>query len=144
MGKINWQRVLLGGLISALVYNLVGAAWWVLFGRAQWEAAYEGLGHPAPPVTAQFVVSFIVLTLLVGIFAVWFYAAIRPRYGAGPKTAACAGVALWVIGYLLPTIAWVAVFLPWRVPTRILVSPSAAALVAMVLATLVGAWPYKE
>jgi hypothetical protein len=142
MGKINWQRVFLGGLIWALVFNLVWAASLVLFGRAQWIAAYEAVGRHAPPLTAQFVVSFIVLTLLVGIFAVWFYAAIRPRYGAGPKTAACAGVALWVIGYLLPTIAWVALLLPLR--TRVVVSASATALVAMVLATLAGAWPYKE
>jgi hypothetical protein len=141
VGKINWQRVLLGGVVWALIYNLVGAVAWVLFGRAQWEAAYEALGRHLP-VTAQFVVSFIVVTLIVGIFAVWFYAAIRPRYGAGPKTAACAGVALWLIGYLLPTIVWGVLLLP--LPTRVVVSASATALVGMVLATLVGAWPYKE
>jgi hypothetical protein len=142
VGKINWQRVLLGGVLWALIYNLVGAASWVLFGRAQRMAAYEALGRLAPPVTAQFAVSFIVLTLVGGIFAVWFYAAIRPRYGAGPKTAACAGVALWVIGYLLPAIVWAVLLLP--LPTRVLVSASATYLVAAVLATLAGAWPYKE
>jgi len=141
MGKINWQRVLLGGVVWALIYNLVNAASWPLFARAQWEAAYEALGRHVA-VTAQFAVSFIGVTLVVGVFAVWFYAAIRPRYGAGPKTAACAGVALWVIGYLLPAIVWGVLLLP--LPTRVLVSASATTLVGTVLATLVGAWPYKE
>ena len=44
---------------------------------------------------------FVVWGFLVGIFAVWLYAAIRPRYGAGPKAALCAGAAVWGLGYLL-------------------------------------------
>src|SRR5207249_3963498 len=42
---------------------------------------------------------FLAWGFLVGIFAVWLYAAIRPRYGAGPKTALCAGAAVWGLGY---------------------------------------------
>jgi hypothetical protein len=142
MGKINWQRVFLGGVLWALVYNLVNAASWLLYRRAQWKAALEGFGRHAPLVTAQFAVSYIVLTLVVGIFALWLYAAIRPRYGAGPKTAACAGVAVWLIGCMLPAIVWGVLLLPF--PALLLVTDSATHLVAAVLATLVGAWPYKE
>jgi hypothetical protein len=142
MGKINWQRVLLGGVLWALVYNLVGAASWLLYREAQWKAALEGVGRHAPLVTAQFAASYIVVTLVGGVFAVWLYAAVRPRYGAGPKTAACAGVAVWLIGYLLPTIVWAVLLLP--LPARLVVTDSATALVGVVLATLVGAWPYKE
>jgi hypothetical protein len=142
MGKINWQRVFLCGVLWAFIYNLVGAVAWVLFGRVQRILAYEALGRLAPPVTAPFAVSFIVLTVVGGILAVWFYAAIRPRYGPGPKTAACTGVALWLIGYLLPAIVWAVLLLP--LPTSVLVSASATYLVAAVLATLVGTWPYKE
>jgi hypothetical protein len=32
------------------------------------------------------------------MWIMWLYAAIRPRYGPGPKTAAVAGFALWFIG----------------------------------------------
>ena len=35
--------------------------------------------------------SFVIWGLFVGIFPVWLYAAIRPRYGAGLKTALGAG-----------------------------------------------------
>ncbi|HSE60477.1 MAG TPA: hypothetical protein VLA99_17380 [Nitrospiraceae bacterium] len=30
--------------------------------------------------------------------ALWLYAAIRPRFGAGPKTALYAGLGVWVLG----------------------------------------------
>jgi hypothetical protein len=35
--------------------------------------------------------SFNATGFLIGIFAIWLYAAIRPRHGPGPKTAVCAG-----------------------------------------------------
>ncbi len=40
-----------------------------------------------------------------GIAAVWLYAAIRPRYGAGAGTAVRAGLAAWFFSYLLMTVA---------------------------------------
>ncbi len=33
---------------------------------------------------------------------VWQYAAMRPRFGPGPKTGVCAGLAVWGFFYLLP------------------------------------------
>jgi hypothetical protein len=141
MGKINWQRVLLGGVLWALIYNLVGATSWLVYRRSLWRAALEAQGSHFQE-TVQLGVSFIALTFLGGVLAVWLYAAIRPRYGAGPKTAAAAGLALWLISYLLPAIVW-GVFL-MSLPRGLLVTDAATALVGVVLATLVGAWPYKE
>ena len=42
----------------------------------------------------------IAMTSALGIAAVWLYAAIRPRYGAGPRTAVIAGLAVWVMADL--------------------------------------------
>jgi hypothetical protein len=141
MGKINWPRVLLGGVVWALVYNLVGAGSWLLYRRSLWRAALEAQGSHFQE-TVQLGVSFILVTFLGGVLAVWLYAAIRPRYGAGPKTAACAGVAVWLIGYLLPAIVW-GVFL-MSLPRGLLVTDAATCLVGALLASLAGAWPYKE
>ena len=47
---------------------------------------------------------FTVWGFLVGILAIWLYAAIRPRYGAGSKTALYAGAAVWGLGYLLGSV----------------------------------------
>ena len=42
---------------------------------------------------------------LCGIAAVWLYAAIRPRFGAGLKTALIAGIAVWFFYRFLGAVA---------------------------------------
>lgn len=42
-----------------------------------------------PELSINQIVGFNITGLAYGIFIVWLYAAIRPRYGAGPKTARC-------------------------------------------------------
>jgi hypothetical protein len=73
--------------------------------------------------------------------AVWLYAAIRPRYDAGPKTAIRAGVFTWAVGVFLANLSNYPLGL---FPTRLLVVSSIVALIEIVVATLVGAWVYKE
>lgn len=70
----------------------------------------------------------------------WLYAAIRPRYGPGPKTAAIAGLALWVISGMVHVI-W-AVFAV--LPANVLVAPEAANLPVVIVGAVVSAWFYKE
>lgn len=140
MGKINWPRVMLGGLLWAVVYNVIMAACWFLFLKAAWLPAFQAAGHPFEE-TPEFIGTYLVLTLLAGIFALWLYAAIRPRYGPGPKTAACAGAAVWVIGVLLPTVLW---NLLMHLPTQLIATDMGVSLVAVVKSTLAGAWLYKE
>jgi len=78
---------------------------------------------------------------LLGIAAVWLYAAIRPRYGAGPTTAIRAGLFTWAVAVFLANLGNYPLGL---FPTRLLVITSIVALVEIVVATLVGAWLYKE
>jgi dipeptide/tripeptide permease len=84
---------------------------------------------------------FTVWGFLVGIFAVWLYAGIRPRYGAGPKTALCAGAAVWCLGYLLASVTPLALKL---FPTSLMVIGLAVGLVEVTVATLAGTWLYHE
>ena len=74
-----------------------------------------------------------------GIAAVWLYAAIRPRYGAGAGTAARAGVAVWFFTWLLSMVAMqnMGVF-------PIAPVPLVWTLVECIVATAAGAWLYKE
>jgi hypothetical protein len=84
----------------------------------------------------------VVLGFVVGILAIWLYAAIRPRYGAGPGTAVLAGVAAGLLYGVFPDIGW---GLTLRlIPARVWVGDAVFTLVAMVIATLLGAWVYKE
>ena len=141
MGKINWTRVLIGGLIAGVVLNVLWfAVWGPLVGRSL-SAALLALGHPMPETVGTMVL-LVVLGFLMGILAIWLYAAIRPRYGAGPGTALLAGVAAGLLFGVLPDIGW---GLTLRlIPGKVWTADAVFSLVAMIIATLLGAWVYKE
>jgi len=140
MAKINWSRVVLGGFLWVVVFNVLWLSAWFLFLRSEWMSALAGLGRTFPP-TLESLVIWLLLTLVGGIIAIWLYAALRPHYGAGPKTAAYSGFALWLISGLGPTL-WLAHIL--SLPTALVASTVVPGLVADVVATVFGAWPYKE
>src|SRR6266480_7973787 len=99
MGKINMLKVLVGGLIAVVVLNIVDS---FLFGyllKDQMAAAMASINRPA--MTNAQIPWFVVLDLVTGVFLVWLYAAIRPRFGPGPGTAVKAGLALWFVAGLL-------------------------------------------
>lgn len=94
MGGINMPRVLLGGLVTGLGIN-VGET--ILNGyliMPQYAERMMAYGVPESPYSVPI---FAVYGFLLGIVAVWLYAAMRPRFGAGPKTAVMAGLAVWFI-----------------------------------------------
>ncbi len=140
MGKINWGRVILGGLLAGVVVNVVE---FVLHARIldpDWKAAMAALGQPTQEDPADIMI-YVGLGFLIGILAVCYYAAIRPRFGAGPKTAVFAGLGVWLLAYLVPTIGMVPSGL---FPNRLLWLPVVVGIVELPLATVVGAWLYKE
>jgi hypothetical protein len=138
MGKINWTKVILGGLVAGLIINIFE---YVLNGvvlAKDMEAAISALGRQ---MGGGALAMFIVWGFLVGIFAIWLYAAIRPRYGAGPKTALCAGATVWGIGYLLASVTPLALHL---FPRRLMAIGLAVGLVEVLVGTVAGAWLYRE
>jgi hypothetical protein len=82
-------------------------------------------------------------TFVIGVAAVWLYAAIRPRYGAGPRTAIVAGLAVWVLSHLWSGVYLGAGFTGVITPTLAWL-PVAWGLVEAPLGTLAGAWLYRE
>lgn len=140
MAHTNRSRVILGGLLAGVVINVVEYIANGLVMKEAWGRAMQALGRPAEFTTGT-IVAFNILGFLLGIAAVWLYAAIRPRYGAGPNTAMRAGVAAWVIGALLPNLAS---YTMGFFPTGLIVISTIVALVEMVLGTMAGARIYKE
>lgn len=144
MEKINWARVILGGLIAGVV--LIVAEFLingVILGQ-DWNAAMKVLGidlEAAMENNPGMMVIFLVWGFLFGVIALWLYAAIRPRFGPGPRTAVLAGIVLWLATYLGPLVTYSAMGL-W--PMRLAIIASALGLVEFVLATVLGAWLYKE
>lgn len=140
MGKINWGRVILGGIVAGIVINL---SEWVLnefVMKQKWEAVMTGLGKTQAMTTNNIIV-WNIWGFLAGIGAVWLYAAIRPRYGPGAGTAVKAGVAVWFFAHLLAAIVMMNLGL---FPRDLMMIPIVWTLVESILATVAGAWVYKE
>lgn len=142
MGQINWGRVIGGGLLAGLVMNMSEAA--LHGGMLGQEVAdlYKRLNITDSP-SPIYLVSLIVITFVLGIASVWLYAAIRPRYGAGPKTAICAGLAVWVLAHVWSGF-YIGAGLAGIVPPKVAWLPVAWGLIEAPLGTLAGAWLYKE
>ena len=106
----------------------------------QWADAMKALGKGEFSINQM--VTFNIIGLGYGIFVVWLYAAIRPRYGAGPKTAVYVGLAAWAIGALLPNVSLMGV--SGLFPSNLTALTTAAAIIESVVAALAGAALYKE
>lgn len=71
---------------------------------------------------------------------IWLYAAIRPRYGPGPRTAIIAGFAMWLITSARD-VSWVS----WGFgPASGLFIPTIVSLPIMAVTSILVAWAYKE
>ncbi len=140
MGSIDRGRWILGGLVAGVVINLGEFVCnEVLFGE-RWKAAMADLGKTMP-TGGKVIAIWLAWGFLLGLGLVWLYAAIRPRYGAGPRTAVCAALATWFLVSVLGSIAMCNLGI---VPRDLLAMTSAWSLVEYVLASLAGAWVYKE
>src|SRR5579859_6988559 len=108
MGKINYSRVVLGGVVAGIISFTL----WFFFNGVMllplWVAATKALnpsGHNAasPPALLG---SMFLIGIASEILAIWMYAAIRPRFGVGVRTAVFVSVFLWIFEFLLPNAAW--------------------------------------
>jgi len=139
MGRVNVVRVILGGLLAGLVIN-VSETILNLFVVAQ--AMEDALkARNLPPLGGSAIGAFVGFAFLLGIATVWVYAAIRPRYGAGPKTATTAGLIVWVLAYAYGAVGLVLMgFFPAKVTTI----ATLWGLPEIILAAIAGASIYTE
>ena len=140
MGKINWTRVFLGGLLAGVVLIILGYITLAIYLRDILDPEFAAIGLPVQQ-TIGFQTFWIVFNLISGILAIWIYSAIRPRYGAGPKTAICAGLTVWALQGLSYDVISASFGL---FQAKAVIADALTTLVMYVVATLVGAWIYKE
>jgi hypothetical protein len=137
MTAINWRRVLVCGIVTGVVWSVLSAISTRLLG-ADFNSAVPGNRLFAP--SAGLAAFLFTVNLAGGIWSMWLYAAIRPRYGATARTAAVAGFSWWVVSSLADA-TWGSFGL---VPIKALLRLSAVSLPEMIVAALIGAWHYKE
>jgi len=82
----------------------------------------------------------VVISFIIGMLLVWLYAAIRPRFGPGPKTAVYAALVVWVCGFVFH----IDLLLTGLATTTTYAMASVVALVQLLVSAWVGAMLYKE
>lgn len=127
-------RLVLCGLVTGAVAFLFGPAVFAFIGDP--FVAEAGAAGASIVIRGPYLW---LLHLAGGVWTMWLYMVIRPRYGPGAKTAALAGFALWVLG-TLGAASWTSVGL---IPSNVLLASTTIGLPAWVLGALAGAWPYE-
>jgi hypothetical protein len=141
MASINLGRVVAGGLVAGVVANAIDFVTntYVLASDIAAWAPTRNL-DPAAMNSGPVAATWIVVDLIFGLLLVSTYAAMRPRFGAGPKTAILAGLALWVaVTIVLLGFTQMGVF-----SMALFVKGSIAALINTLIASVAGAAVYKE
>src|SRR5690606_16886497 len=139
---MNAKRILLGGLLAALVITMAEALLWAVLLPEPLATAYAEQGLTEATWTPALMLG---TTLVNGLMLAWLSAAIRPRFGRGPRTAMAAGAFLWVATWLM--------YYLWLAPTgrgllalrpRHTAVALAGELAGVLLAALAAASVYRE
>ena len=96
---INNSKVLIGGIAAGVVMNVIDfiSYKFILGARMMAESEAFKPGMSQAMMTSSAMISNIVMDLVLGILLVWTYAAIRPRFGPGMKTATYVAVLFWIL-----------------------------------------------
>ena len=142
VARINIPRMVLGGVVAGIILNLITGIANACILNGAFQNWASGMGNhlqpPAPPVQMCF---WVLMCLIDGLVGVWIYAGMRPRFGAGARTALLAGLLVWIPGRLGVALDMFALgVFPWQ----LLAGQSILGLIAISSAVLVGAGIYKE
>ena len=140
--KINTGKVVVGGIIAGIVMvaidfiintYLLGPQY-----MTEMDAFKPGSSAAMMAGNAKFI--YPLLDVILGIVLVWVYAAIRPRFGPGPRTAFFAALALWVVS----CIAYYGYMQMGMMTSGTWWGFGAVGLIAFLLGSLAGAKFYSE
>lgn len=141
MSGINTGKVVAGGLVAGIVFLAIDAVTWGLIMQEAAEANTRRLGlDPAAMQTPAAMVGWGVSELVWGLLVVFTYAAMRPRFGPGPKTAMYAGlvpfVAVFTVMFTQAQSGMMPMSLMWQ--------GAFFGLVSLMVGSVAGAWVYRE
>jgi|SRR5579859_7669143 len=140
MGKINVGRLLVGAMVAGIICFVGDGVLHGVILSEGWKRIAAGMGRTPGDHPAHMVL-FLAYDLAKGFVAVWIYAAVRPRFGAGPTTAVLAGLITWFATIPVPLFGLLPMgFFP--VPFWAIWSGLGA--IPVVAGTLAGGWLYKE
>jgi len=137
---VNAKRVVTGGIVAGLAIFIVDflATGLILMERYQ-LLQKAGVYYQNPRL--PFLPVWLLLMLGMGLGLAWLYAAVRPRLGPGPRTAALLGL---VVGLMIYTPANVTTFAWTHEGGLVALGRLVAGLVGSVVGALVAGALYKE
>ncbi len=139
MHGINWGRLVLGSIVAGVIIFLIeGAA--ATASMAEMARALQEHSLTMP-LGARGMVGGAVISLLMGFGLVFFYVAARSRFGPGWKTAVIVALVFFFTGYFAGLIGYGMIGL---YPTELLTRWGVTGLFETLVATLAGAWLYRE
>jgi len=123
---INTAKVITGGIAAGIIMNVSGFVVQSMLLGKRMEAemlavapSLQGKGMGGSAIAGRVLTQF-----AVGILLAWLYAAMRPRFGPGMKTAIMAAIPVWVCGFLF--------YLDWLYME--MMTPATYAIVSVVMA----------
>jgi hypothetical protein len=138
MARINFGRMLLAGLIAAVVFDVLAFVVNRSFLASEWEFALATIGQPAPEVDDVVVAN--IWRAIAGFSAAWIYAGFRPRFRGNHRTAIIAGITVWMLFGLVRYWAYIQIGLP----VDMMIAFAVAAFFELVIASLIGNYFYSE
>ena len=141
MGRINVGRVIIGGLVAGVVANALDFVTFTYLMKAEMDDMTQRLNLSVEVMNGSAAMTtFIVGDFIWGLLLVFTYAAMRPRFGPGPKTAVISGVTLWAaVCIMFAGMAAMGVY-----TQQAFIKSSALTLVSTLITSWVGGTIYQE
>ena len=99
---MNIKKVVIGGIVAGIVINVIDfiSNTYILGARMKAESDAFKPGMADQMMTGSAIASYVIMDLVLGIALVWTYAAVRPRFGPGPRTAFFVAILFWLLALI--------------------------------------------
>jgi hypothetical protein len=133
--------VIAGGLVAGLVMNVFDMINALVLMKDDFAAMAQRLNLDQAVVEGTgTMVTWIIVDFLFGLLLVFAYAAMRPRFGPGPKTAVVSGLTL----YLAVTVVILGFTAMGIFTQDVFIKSTVISLVTTIVGSVAGAAVYKE
>ena len=139
MHKINNGRMILAGIVTAVILTILSDIDNGLLLAQGWADALKALNLPA--LSTKAIIAFNVASVVAGLLSLWLYVAARPRLGAGPKTALTIAGVVWVFGWPMAMLPMAAIHV---ISKSLATKACLLGILEIGISMLAGAAIYKE
>ncbi len=139
MTKINIKRLFISGLVAGFIMNFISLALAGIYLSDMMELLNSRGIYPSKSILS--LVVYLLMRFIWGFMAIWFYVAVRPRFGPGLKTALLIGFIFWLVTFFLMIVSY---GMLGMFPLNMLIQWAIITMVGILPSTIIGAWIYRE